>query len=545
MYMVKQSTIILLVLSLALVGLLAACSGNSDNNSNSSNDNNNTSSNSNTPSGNTSDNNGNNEAQEPEEPIEISIARPSAFPPTDDTPGQKWLEEKFNVKIVNLRLEGSSWQEQLNVLLASGEIPDIFWLNNSNELLQYSDQGVLAELPPDLVREHMPMYSAQIDEVFPEAWSYAQVNGTGYGVPTVLPDIYLGPLPIYRADWLEHAGYDRAPETLEELEEVVYSFAHDDPDGNGVKDTYGISARNAYNSTHITAPFNVVFGAHQINAQAWNFDEDGELVFGMVTEKAREAFKVLNRWFEDGVIDPEFITTSRQDIWSGIANGRFGMSDAENFHQHYKEGRFGQAFAAAGLESISGKPVDGPFGEGMGYESYPMAHFMGMGVHVEEDERKMQKIFEMWDAISSDEETYVRTRHGEEGVHHDIVDGDIIRNENYPATDQMRGDGYMSYDFFYGKSPDLFHLDLSQDKYEFAQEVTSGVTPVYQEVLYPIPVAADYPDIQKIQDEYFLKFILGEVDLDQGFDDFVELWNNSGGREITEQANQIYDENYR
>lgn len=536
--MSKKNVSVFTIVVLLLVSVLSACSVNEDNNNNSSKGQN---SQQTKQQGDQKSSSKDNSA---EEPIEISVTY-IGLPPTDDTLGEQWLEEKFNIKIKNIRLERDSWQQQLNVMLASKNIPDIFWLNNAQELRIYAQQGVLAEMPVEEIKTYLPEYASAIEEINSKFWKYSQMDGKNYAIPLVTQPLFDGPLPIYRGDWLEHAGYDRAPETLEELEEVLYSFRNDDPDGNGKKDTYGISAGSNYGGTNITAPFNTVFGAHQINVRAWNFDDNGKLVYGMVTEKARAAFKVLQKWFEDGIIDPEFITTERASIWDGIVNGRYGMADSENYHQHYKTGQFGRRFLEKGIEAVSGKPVSGPYGEGKGYASYPLREFIGMGVQVEQDEKKKEKIYELLNALSSDKETYIFTRHGQEGVHYEIEDGDIITKEEYVPFDKRKAEGLATYGFFFTKSPKFSGLDMEKEKRKFAEKLAEGVEPAYQEVMFSIPLASDYPDLPKLEDEYFLKFILSEVDLDQGFDDFVKLWNQSGGKAITDQVNQLYEKNYK
>ena len=53
---------------------------------------------------------------------------------------------------------------------------------------------------------------------------------------------------MIRQDWLDNLGLDM-PETFEEFKEVMRAFTEDDPDGNGVDDTYGFvsSYQGPYN----------------------------------------------------------------------------------------------------------------------------------------------------------------------------------------------------------------------------------------------------------------------------------------------------------
>ncbi|MGO4273100.1 hypothetical protein AB4Z22_25225, partial [Paenibacillus sp. TAF58] len=61
-----------------------------------------------------------------EKPIEITWANDFNSPEADGNYVQKQIEAKFNVKITNVKLERASWKDKFNVLLASGQIPDIF-----------------------------------------------------------------------------------------------------------------------------------------------------------------------------------------------------------------------------------------------------------------------------------------------------------------------------------------------------------------------------------------------------------------------------------
>lgn len=46
---------------------------------------------------------------------------------------------------------------------------------------------------------------------------------------------------MIRQDWLENLGLEM-PTSLDELYDVLYAFTYNDPDGNGVDDTYGITS---------------------------------------------------------------------------------------------------------------------------------------------------------------------------------------------------------------------------------------------------------------------------------------------------------------
>lgn len=82
-----------------------------------------------------------------------------------------------------------------------------------------------------------------VDKYDPTAWNVAVVDGKNYGIPRIYGEGGSPFLPAYNNEWLKNIGYDAPPTTLEELEDVLTKFRNDDPDQNGKKDTYGMSAR--------------------------------------------------------------------------------------------------------------------------------------------------------------------------------------------------------------------------------------------------------------------------------------------------------------
>lgn len=58
---------------------------------------------------------------------------------------------------------------------------------------------------------------------------------------------------------------------------------------------------------------------------------------------------------------------------------------------------------------------------------------------------------------------------------------------------------------------------------------------------YTTESSAEYkPDLDKLEDEMYLKIITGEEDVDY-FDQFVETWNLLGGDVITAEVQAVVD----
>src|SRR5690606_1086118 len=202
----KWGSFTTLLLSLSLV--LSACSG-SGSTSNSEGDNN--------PS-NKGTNNAVSESSTPqEEPIEIVWANNFSAPEADGNYVQTELEQRFNVKIKNIKLERWGWKEQFSVYLASGEIPDIFPIDaNETDMATWAEQGVIASLDRAEIEANMPNYAAALNSYDPDSWQVGLIDGKNWGIPKFWPPGDDGFIPGYNETWLKNIGYNEPPKTLEE-----------------------------------------------------------------------------------------------------------------------------------------------------------------------------------------------------------------------------------------------------------------------------------------------------------------------------------------
>ncbi|WP_168121230.1 extracellular solute-binding protein [Paenibacillus sp. HB172176] len=468
------------------------------------------------------------------EPMEISWLS-FDFPLEDGSIGQKYVEEKFNVKLKNIRIDRTNWKDQLNVFLASGEVPDVWLLWGVSDVDTYSKQDLLLELPVDEeIKASMPELGAYVDEKNPSAWNDGLINGKNYGIPITNLDGAYPLLPYFNENWLKAIGYSEPPKTFAEFEDVMYKFRNNDPDGNGKKDTYGITGKGA---TSIADSFQSVFGAFDIAPTYWGLNASGELQYGLTTENARAALKVLSKWFKDGVIDPEFITSDgkKQEFLNGLTgvsteSWTYHKPSTQKEDQVTKSNYFpraaGNAVAAEGY--VGSAPAWGITG-----------NYLGMGIDVDKTPGKKEKIYEILNAMYSDIDTMKFLMFGEEGVHYDMVDGIITRKPE--VADSLKNLGIGAYyGLLPGKSEKFEAMRLQKADIEWRADISEGVPLLFNLVKFNLPSAGSYPDLVNLEKQYFIKFITGEVDLDAGFDAFVEQWKRVGGEVLTKEANEIY-----
>jgi putative aldouronate transport system substrate-binding protein len=137
--------------------------------------------------------------------------------------------------------ENTGRTEALNLMLATGNIPDIVGSSRIRDFVnQYGPEGAFVPLN-DLIEEHAPniaAYYAQRPDI--EA-AVKAADGQMYYIP-YLPDGKYGRAYWIRTDWLDALGLD-VPQTVEEYENVLRALKTQDPNGNGLADEVPFFAR--------------------------------------------------------------------------------------------------------------------------------------------------------------------------------------------------------------------------------------------------------------------------------------------------------------
>ncbi|MBQ4580402.1 MAG: extracellular solute-binding protein, partial [Clostridia bacterium] len=180
-------------------------------------------------------------------------------PSAEDAITIKYLEDKFNVDINVLPIEDSNFMEVLNTYIVGGDIPDVMRLKDPAVFTTYVDQDVLGAIDMDLVKEYFPTYYKAMTEYEDGIYlTYGSVDGTQYGLPAISGGNMFHLPVVYNKTWMENVGVTETPKTLDELHTLMQKFTFEDPDKDGVQDTYGLSSDGMRN----------VFGAYGINPGA-------------------------------------------------------------------------------------------------------------------------------------------------------------------------------------------------------------------------------------------------------------------------------------
>lgn len=253
----------------------------------------------------------------------------------------KDLEEKTGISSNLTTILGDDWSTKTNLMFASGDYPDIL-LRGGVDLEMYGvDQKIIQPLD-DAIQNYMPLYQKLL-EPEPEMLDYmrasdGQVYYTGWLVPQ---KINLNSHLFVNKNWLEHLDL-AVPTTLDEFEAMLIAFKDKDPNQNGQADEVPFTGQfGGMEDTRYLLSFWGI--PHNDN---WIAIDDEQKVYSpLQDENLRPAMETLHRWYSQGLMDIESITSDltayEAKVNSGIAGSfwrwrMIAMSTPEEIYKQYE-----------------------------------------------------------------------------------------------------------------------------------------------------------------------------------------------------------------
>jgi putative aldouronate transport system substrate-binding protein len=237
---------------------------------------------------------------------------------------EKYLEERYNIDMEVVALPGfSEVATKVSLMMADdNERPDIIWWDSRRMIADFSkwlDAGLLVDLT-DYINKYTVIRD-YYDSQDPRIMFYAQSGGgRTYRIPGDISEPSCETLWI-RKDWLDNLGLE-VPKTLAELENVMYQFTFNDPDGNGKNDTYGLGGDG-----YELRSFWPWLQGSGTNRNHYYFDftkmPDGTIAYAGSTGDMKLAIERIAKLYKDGVITPNIVTDTNGN--EEMARGGFGV----------------------------------------------------------------------------------------------------------------------------------------------------------------------------------------------------------------------------
>lgn len=472
-----------------------------------------------------------------------------------------WLKETEEITNIAINVIPSSSADAVtkrNLLLASGEYPDMFLTDwpavfTQADVMQFGvKEEILVPITPFLEE-----YGKEINEIFEYNPTFKLTstapNGEIYGVARFSECFHCSAYPkmYMRQDWLDKLGL-KMPTTTEELREVLKAFVTQDPNGNGEADEIGLTGATTWNT--MLEYCLIGWSFQNVKPDFWLYlDEAGEVAFAPATEAYREGLRYVKSLYDEGLIDPaafsqkddQMAQTIRQDpkIVGAYVCDHVGMGASNADYEESKNYQI--VLPVAGPSGFQRQPQNANEGEVQGFHGvitdaceYPEAAFR-------------------WLDYQLSEESMVKKGWGKEGVGWEVAPegtldlfGNPAKYVRLPTDETANPEAYKAnseYSFGIGPQADLADRRLSQlpmvdDVYlteNYEQRITLDTVPLVDfidPVRLPSTLFVAEEDSDKFNEiktnlkdfvrKTCVQFIIGERDIENGWDAYLSELKN-------------------
>lgn len=476
----------------------------------------------------------------------------------EDNVHTRWAKEKFGI---NFKTEwtvgtGEAYTTKLRLLMNSNEkLPDVFTMNDPTLENQLVESGKVMDITEAFEKYASPRIKELYAE-YPEIWNTVSHDGKYYGLPTFNANSSFSVLWI-RQDWLDKLGL-KAPTTIDEMEAVMDAFVNGDPDGNGEKDTIGLSLSLKKGLSAVKDTFMVssdfLFG-HSAIPTYWTEGADGKLQYGSVQPTIKEGLVKLSEWMKKGYLDKDA-----------------GAADESKAAESFVQGKSGMVFGPTWMATwpfnpdmkfdYKAVPIPAGIDGKMGFGSEPQS---SVRFYFDKDFKHIDAFFDYLDAIMgpgfydpSSEFAYGWA----EGYDYIMVDGKPVYDADQIPGGSVDVKKYTIYGndiqtpkkelevmakLGQGNAPETpYEMYFSARPKKWAEAAAVLQTYLDEAAVFdkftgpPTATMAEKGELlRKMENETFLKIIYGQQSPDT-FDSFVEKWKSSGGDAITEEVNEWY-----
>lgn len=479
-----------------------------------------------------SESKGNEGGTDSNEPTSITIQTLNYATEFIDNTNALWkeLEKETNTKLNITWLSPSTAEEKINVMLASGDLPEVTFVESMQnpQLQKMLKQGVFWDLTPFL-KDYPNLNRDELKEM----WDVTKVDGKNMVIPRYYPSYGGGIFPMVRKDWLDALNLE-TPKTLDEFYNVLKAFKEKDPNGNGQADEIPYTA-NPGSLAYIYNIFNETQGS-------WKLQSDNTLSPIITSEESKEAMLWIKKAYEDGLFPKDFAIMKFSQVMDTMRSGKAGVGGMSMNHAWVTGKSVRDVDPKADLMPLS-------YLENANGVKYTPSGSPYYGVYLipkKVPEAKVKKILEFFDYGYSKEGNEMLT-YGLEGVHYTVENGKKVSTPQ--AAIDKTGDGNLN-NMIHLVSDDMSisAVGMPDDVYnrnvEIVNERKTVKVPNPSAELYSEAYNKYYPEISKKVEDMRVMVITGKESI-ESYDKLIEsIKNDSKMKEITDEMSKAYQEKY-
>ena len=419
-------------------------------------------------------------------------------------------DEKLDVKFELVEMPQGNYAEKLNLLLMSGDIPDLIYFQGGDQ--QIAEQDLLEDLTPYIEK------SKNIKAIM-EKHNTERMKNYPYL-------IWIKPLdsktPVIREDWLKQASTSKAlleNPTVDNYYAFFKELVEKAPGGKG-KPANAITA--AGDIAELDYIFEMAFGINQTWLNSGNGYE-----YSKVSDQEKEKLAFYQKLYKDGLLDPQYLTKQWDTKEKAFYDGESAIIVGTNgkvvdiYNGKMKQVNGGDA----GVAVLP--PAKGEF---QGFAPTDITK-ESRGLAISSQSKNKETVFKVLDYLAGPKGQML-DRLGFEGEHYTVSDKGIELNEKY-------------YNEWYARfwEPDAFEPEkplvspLLSEPAEKSREMANQYYSEDNQFIIPDELISKWDAMENLYKEYATDIITGKRPIDD-FDKFKEEWKKAGGDEVTEYANK-------
>ena len=235
----------------------------------------------------------------------------------NDTEFAKQLIKETGINVEFIHPPQGQVGEKFNVMMASGEFPDIvsYGLSGTQEGAdELIKKGYVFEMTEEFMQKYAPNFYKKIQSDPEFKKSVMSSEGKFYGFSQSREDYSLATFGgIYmRSDWLKELGME-VPQTIDELHDVLVAF----------KDKKGATAPLSMTKANLIHG-NYLLGAYGVGA---DFYVDNDTVkYGPLQPGYREFLATMAQWYKEGLIDKNVAAINDEEKKAQFLRGETGVA---------------------------------------------------------------------------------------------------------------------------------------------------------------------------------------------------------------------------
>lgn len=241
----------------------------------------------------------------------------------EDNAYTRYLRKMLNIQNDNVYMEREDrYDELVNILAKDQTLPDV---------LVISDRAILKELVEnDLIEDLTDVYenctTPRIKEMFEsygsDLWDMGSFDGRLMAIPETVTDH--GPRLLWlRKDWMDELGLEE-PKTLEDAFDIIESFVANKMGTSDGEEPVGLVCdTDLVGNTSSSYSVEPVFDKFHASPQQW-VNQNGQIVYGSVTQETKNALSYLHELYERGVLDQNFALRAQNNLRDLVVDGKCG-----------------------------------------------------------------------------------------------------------------------------------------------------------------------------------------------------------------------------